>query len=166
MSVLPACEIKTYSNADDLPADAEEMFARQLADSREELPEDRSDRGLWHFLLVCAVTPDGKVLGGVHLDVGPINGAGPMARMKLAYLERTFVLPEHRRWGLGSLMLEKAIEVLTEDGCEYIRCSNNWDNSAERALLRRSGFALIDLDGDHDPEPCYLAVRPLQNLTR
>ena len=60
--------------------------------------------------------------------------------------------------------LLKAIEVAATEGCEYIRCSNNWDNEAERALLRKCGFALVDVDGEHDEEPCYLAVRPLQNL--
>lgn len=26
------------------------------------------------------------------------------------------------------------------------------------------GFALVDLNGEEDEEPCYLAVRPLRNL--
>jgi len=45
----------------------------------------------------------------------------------------------------------------------YIRCSNNWENVAETALFRRCGFALVDLDGADDDEPCYLAVRPVRN---
>lgn len=32
--------------------------------------------------------------------------------------------------------------------------------TAETAMLLRCGFALVDLDGENDPEPCYLAVRP------
>lgn len=75
MTELPPYEIKVFAHNDLLPVEAEEMFARQLADSRKALPPDRADRHQWQFALTCAVTPDGHVLGGVHLDIGPICGA-------------------------------------------------------------------------------------------
>ena len=164
MQPLPEHIVKVYRNGDELPVEAEELFAGQLADSRRPLPPDREDRDQWRFALTCAVTADGHVLGGVHLDIGPISGAGPLARDKLAYLERTLVRPEYRRRGLATVLLRKAIQVAADAGAEYIRCSNNWDNPAETALFRKCGFALVDLDGEQDPEPCYLAVRPLRGL--
>ena len=164
MGDLPTFAIQVFTNGDVLPTEAEEMFAAQLADSRRPLPDDRPDRDEWRFALTCAVTPEGNVLGGVHLDIGPIGGAGPLAEAQLAYLERTLVRPELRRQGLATALLKRAIRVAADAGCEYIRCSNNWDNPAERALFRRCGFALVDYDGEDDPEPCYKAVRPLQNL--
>lgn len=164
MGTLPAYTIRVYGNADVLPAEAEELFAKQLADSRRPLPEDRADRGQWRFVLVCAVADGGGVLGGVHLDIGPVNGAGPLAKAELAYLERTLVRPEYRRGGLGTALMRRAIEAAAQAGAEYIRCSNNWDNPAERALLRKCGYALVDLDGENDSEPSYLAVRPLRGL--
>ena len=164
MTLLPAFQIRVYGNGDRLPAQAEAMFEEQLACSREPLPEDRRDRGQWRFALACAVTPDEQVLGGVHLDIGPICGAGPLAEEKLAYLERMFVRPEYRRQGLGAKLLRKAVEVAAEAGALYIRCSNSWGNEAERALFLKCGFALVDLDGEQDDEPCYLAVRPVQGL--
>jgi GNAT superfamily N-acetyltransferase len=153
---LPQHEIRTYCNADRLPAEAEELFARQLADSRQQ-PDG------WAFVLVCAVTPDEHVLGGVHLDCGPIGGAGPLATERLAYLERTLVRPECRKQGLATVLLNKALQVAADAGCLYVRCSNNWDNEAERQLFLDCGFALVDIDGESDPEPCYLAVRPLSD---
>ena len=33
------------------------------------------------------------------------------------------------------------------------------------AFFRRCGFALVDLNGEKEHDPCYLAVRPLQNLS-
>jgi GNAT superfamily N-acetyltransferase len=158
MPDLPEYEIRAYRNGDGVPAEAEDLFAPQLAHSRW-LEDER-----WGFALLFAVTPDGNVLGGVHLDIGPIGGAGPLAEARLAYLERTLVRPEYRRHGLATRLMTEAIRVAREAGCEYIRCSNNWDNDAERALLRKCGFALVDVDGERDEEPCYLAVRPLQNL--
>jgi GNAT superfamily N-acetyltransferase len=124
--------------------------------------QNRGDSGSWRFALVCAVTPDAHVFGGVYLDVGPIGGSGPLATERLAYLERGLVRPEYRRQGLATRLVREAIEVARGAACLYIRCSNNWDNEAERRLLLRCGFALIDLDGETDQEPCYLAVRPVQ----
>lgn len=164
MSRLPEHDIKVYRNADRLPAEAEEVFREQLAYSRGLLSEGREDAGEWRFALTCAVAPDGHVLGGVHLDIGPIGGAGPLAEELLACLERTLVRPEYRGQGVATRLLRKAIGVAADAGCEYIRCSSNWDNAAETALFRRCGFALIDLDGEEDEEPCYLAVRSLQGL--
>ena len=163
MRSLPQHEIVVYHNADTLPQEAQEMFAPQLADSRRPLPEDRWDRDQWCFALTCAVSSDGHVLGGVHLDIGPIGGDGPLARRKLAYLERTLVRPEYRRRGLGTRLLREAIQVGREAGCLYIRCHNDWDNEAERHLFLKCGFALVDLNGETDQEPCYFAVRPLQS---
>jgi len=164
MTVLSQYELKVYTEDDLLPAEADEIFARQLVDSRKLLPPHHPDRDQWHFVLICAVTPAGHVLGGVHLDIGPIGGAGPIAKKSLAYLERTLVRPEYRRQGLATILLRRAVQEASAAGCEYIRCSNNWDNVSETALFRRCGFALVDLNGHQDEEPCYLAVRPVRNL--
>jgi len=165
MKSLPKYTVQVYGNEDQLPAEAEELFEKQLADSRRPLPEDRSDRGEWRFALTCAVNAGGHVLGGVHIDMGPIGGSGPLSKEKLAYLERTLVRAEYRRQGLATKLLRKAIEVAGENGCRHIRCSNNWDNPAETALLGKCGFALVDINGEEDEEPYYLAVRPLQGLS-
>ena len=154
---LPEYDLIAYTNGDELPAEAEELFAHQLLGSR------RTD-DQWRFALTCAVTRQGSVLGGVHLDIGPISGAGPIADKKLAYLERTLVRPECRRQGVATAVLKRAIQVAAEAGCEYIRCHNDWDNPAETALFRKCGFALIDLNGEEVDDPSYFAVRSLQNV--
>ncbi len=157
-------EIRVFRDGDRLPREAEEMFAVQLADSRRPLPEGRPDRGAWSFALTCAVDREEHVLGGVHLDLGPINGAGPLAKEKLAYLESVLVRTDHRRRGLATALLRRAIEVAAEAGCLYIRCSGDWDNEAEIRLFLRCGFGLVDLNGEEATDRCYLAVRPLRNL--
>lgn len=157
-------EIKVYHNNSELPVKAEELFARQLADSRQQLPLDRPDFDQWQFALVCAVAHNMDVLGGVYLDIGPINGSGPLANQKLAYLERIWIQPEYRRHGIASVLLQQAIQVAADSGCEYIRCSCDWKNEAEMALFRRCGFALVDLNSEKDEDPSYLAVRPVQNV--
>ncbi len=165
MTALPEYTMKTYRDGDELPAEAEELFARQLAEARSLPAEDPAGGVPYRFILVCAVADGRRILGGVHLDTGPVSGNGPLADVKLAYLERTLVRPEHRRQGVATALLRKAIDVARQAGCEYIRCSNNWDNPAETALFRKCGFALTDIGEDGAPEPCYFAVRPLQNLS-
>ncbi|NLW50237.1 MAG: GNAT family N-acetyltransferase [Candidatus Brocadiaceae bacterium] len=147
-----------------MPEEAEALFAVQLAHSRSVSQSAAGAPDEWSLALVCAVGGNQHVLGGVYLDIGPIGGKGPLAARRLAYLERTLVRPEYRCGGVATETLRHAIRIAGESGCEYIRCSNNWDNAAETALFRRCGFALVDLDGESDEEPCYLAVRPLQNL--
>jgi GNAT superfamily N-acetyltransferase len=161
---LPDYQIRVYRDGDLLPAEAEVLFWEQLAEARCRPPNSRSDTAEWHFALTCAVTITGHVLGGVHLEVGPIGGSGPLAHERLAYMERTLVRPEYRRRGVATQLLRAAIQAAREAGCLYLRCSNNWDNEAERRLFRKCGFALVDLNDEVDDEPCYMAVRPLQGL--
>lgn len=154
MESLPVYELKTFGNADELPEEAEELFSQELAESRKPLPADRSDRFDWLFLLTCAVTDDGHVLGGAHLDIGPVNGDGPLATARLAHLEFIFVRPEHRRRGLGMALLLEAMRRARTAGAEYVRCTSDWDNAAETALFRKCEFALVDLNGEEVEDPC------------
>ncbi len=165
MTALPPYEILVYEDGGTLPAEAKELFAPQLAHSRKIMRSDAPDRAAWRYVLVAAVAAGDHVLGGVHLNLGPIGGAGPLAGEKLAYVERTLVRPEYRRCGVATRLMQRAVEFATATGCLLMRLSNNWDNEAERRLLLNCGFALVDLDGEHDPEPCYLAVRPLPRGT-
>ena len=156
---LPVYKVRSYSNDDALPAEAEALFAGELASSRRPLPEDRADRDDWRFACVCAVTQDAHVLGGVHLDIGPIN-FGPLAQEKLAFVERVFVRPEYRRRGVGTRVMREAIAVARDAGCLHMRCNVQWDNPAGIALYRRCGFALTDISDDEGGE--YFVVKPLQ----
>jgi len=152
-------DVVVYGNDDALPAEAEEMFRDQLADSRSELPDDRADKGQWRFACVCAVTPTGRVLGGVHMDMGPVN-FGPLADEKLAYVESVFIRPEYRRQGIATQLLDRAAASAKEAGCLHMRCNVRWDNPAELALFRKCGFALTDVS-DEDEGGEYFTVKPL-----
>ena len=121
MANLPAYDIQVYGNDDELPGEAEELFRKELADSRKPLPEDRPDREQWRFRSLCAITDSERVLGCVHLDLGPRN-FGPLAADRIAFVEHGFVRAEHRRLGLGTRLLQKAIEVAREEGCQSMPC--------------------------------------------
>ncbi|NLF67458.1 MAG: GNAT family N-acetyltransferase [Candidatus Anammoximicrobium sp.] len=142
--------ISVYTNGDMLPAEAAEMFRNELAESLRARPD--ADR--WRFVTVCAVDSSGHVLGGVHMDIGPME-FGPLAEERLAYLEQLLVLPQNRGQGLGTALLLRAVEESTARGCSHIRCNVSWGNPAAIAVYRRAGFALTCLeDGE------YFAVKP------
>ena len=161
MAELPDHTIEIYRDEARLPAEAEELFETEFADSRKPLPADRPDRRMWSFTCICAVTGAGHVLGGAHLDLGPIN-FGPLAKEKFAYLEYLFVRPQYRRRGLGTTLFCRAVEMTKAAGCQYIRCNVNW-NLAEITLFRKCGFTLADIQEPGETGR-YFAVKPLQSL--
>lgn len=157
--MLPDFTVRCYGNDDSLPEEAGDLLREELAYSRTPLPADRTDRDQWRFACVCAVTAEGHVLGGVHLDIGPVN-FGPLAKEKLAFVEGVFVRPEYRRHGVGTRTMQKAILVARDAGCLHMRCNVRWDNPAGIALYRKCGFALVDITDEHGGE--YFVVKPLQ----
>lgn len=138
MPDLPQYNIHVFANDDQLPPEAEELFQTELADSREPLPEDRADRDQWQFRLICALTENGHVLDGVHFDMGPRN-FGPLGHERITYLEHCFVRPEYRRHGVGTRLLQRAIEVAREEGCQIMRCNASWDSPQDVEAARRFG---------------------------
>jgi GNAT superfamily N-acetyltransferase len=150
-------QIQVFAPGDAIPPQMQQMFAAGLAESRAAVA--RSDpRGPWSFACTCAIDAGGNVLGGVHVDMGPIND-GPLARDKVAVLERVYVRPEHRRRGIATALMNRAIELAGQAGCSHMRCNSRWDHPAEIALFRRCGFALTDIGEKGTNE--YFTVRPL-----
>jgi GNAT superfamily N-acetyltransferase len=159
MMKIPSYEVRSFGNGDRLPEEAEKLFEKELEYSRALLPEQRADRDCWRFACICATTPEGHVLGGVHLDIGPIN-FGPLANEKLAFVEGVYVLPKYRRRGLGTRIMQEATSVARAAGCLHMRCNVKWDNPAAIALYRKCGFALTDITDEEGGE--YFVVKPLQ----
>lgn len=159
MSLLPHYRIQVFDKDSSLPAEAEELFREELTGSRTPLSEDRPDRDQWEFRMICAVDDSDHVLGGVHFDLGPRN-FGPLAADRVAFIEHGIVREQNRRHGLGTTLLQKAIEVAREEGCQCVRCNVSWANEAEMALFKKCGFALACID---DGE--YFAAKPLQGYS-
>ena len=160
MASLPQYKIEVYGNEDVLPEQAEELFANELAGSRALPKLDRPDAGKWRFACICAVTESGEVLGGAHMDMGPVN-FGPLSEDKLAYLEHLLVREEYRQQGLGTQLLQKLVQVAKAAGCQYIRYNVRWDNPAAIAVAKKCGFALTDISEEGE-DGRYFTVKPLQ----
>ncbi len=142
--------IRVYSNDDELPAEAERLFEAELAYSRREMPDPEA----WRFVNICAVAPPGRVLGGLHMDVGPI-AFGPLGGELLAYVEHLIVRPEHRNHGLGTALLRRAVEEASARGCRHIQFNVRWSNPAAIAVCRKAGFAMTCLE-----DGGYFVIKP------
>ena len=156
---IPSYDIRCYTNGDSIPDEVEKLFTEELESSRKPLPMDRPDRRSWRFINICAVTAENHILGGVHLDIGPIN-FGPLGKEKLAYTERVFVHPEYRRCGVATQIMRQAVSAARDAGCLHMRCNVKWDNLPGIALYRKCGFALADIKDEDSDE--YFVIKPLQ----
>jgi ribosomal protein S18 acetylase RimI-like enzyme len=163
MQEAPSFHLRIYVDCRQLPKEAEELFAAQLSETRQPLPESRCDRDQWRSFYVCALVSTDHVLGGACFDVGPKN-FGPLAQELVAIVEHVLVRPEYRRQGIGSSVMEATIEAAREAGCQCMRCNVRWDDPAEIALFKSCGFALVDINGEGEGGS-YLAAKPLRGYS-
>jgi GNAT superfamily N-acetyltransferase len=67
-----------------------------------------------------------------------------------AEIDEFFVLPQHRRLGLGGRLLSQAETLFRSNGCTQVSLQIGRDNAAARAFYRghgyadRAGFELVD----------------------
>ena len=86
------------------------------------------------FFHVVATRRDGRLVGRLNCLQ---NAEDPT----LWYYGDLFVLPEHRRAGIASGMVQAAAGHLRERGARTLRCYVEADNAASLALQRSLGFA-------------------------
>jgi ribosomal protein S18 acetylase RimI-like enzyme len=59
----------------------------------------------------------------------------------VAYLQELYVVPERRGEGIGSALLERALEAAREAGATHIDLSTSESDTAARALYEKLGFS-------------------------
>ena len=159
LDAIPPYKCHAFRNLNDMPEAAQDLFFDELKSFDRLLSGDQPDRKSWSFLSVCAISDAGQMLGGAHLDVGPLN-FGPLGEQKIAFLEAVFVRPEYRRRGIGTRVLQAALTLAKAAGCRHVRCHAAWDNPAQIALFLRAGFALTGINPPGEDGE-YFAVKPL-----
>lgn len=95
-----------------------------------------------HVRYVVAETAAGDPVGIAGAKVITLGGAFAAAR--LAHVSAVYVVPSHRRSGLGTRLLEHLLAWGREAGCE--RCSlNALVGNPARALYERLGFSAFEI---------------------
>ena len=118
-----------------------EMDIRPVTWTRDRLrrTEARLSRGGVDHLLVAAVAPDGALVG--YTDV-----AVPRVAPRIASINSTLVLPEHRGHRLGLAMKVRLHEGTraTFPECELIVTGNAVVNSSMNAVNEQLGYVVVD----------------------
>ncbi|AGN01179.1 ribosomal-protein-alanine acetyltransferase [Salinarchaeum sp. Harcht-Bsk1] len=81
------------------------------------------------------VIGDGGVIGYVVAEVTPNHGRA------FGHVKDLAVHPEHRRRGIASTLLERALVTLAGEGATSVKLEVREDNEAAQALYREFGFA-------------------------
>lgn len=59
---------------------------------------------------------------------------------RYAVINEVYVPPEHRRKGLATLLLQKAIGIAEEEGCCKVLCWSRFSNEIAHGLYGKVGF--------------------------
>jgi ribosomal protein S18 acetylase RimI-like enzyme len=98
---------------------------------------------------LIAESTNGGPVGAAAAEL--INLHGAFAPMKTLHISVVYVLPQHRRGGIGTLMLEKLLDWGRAAGAR--QCDLNvLANNPASALYRKHGFSVFEVK----------MVRPLQ----
>lgn len=87
--------------------------------------------------------PDGRFIAELDgVPIGTVNAyLGDDAKMRVGDVDGLNVVPEARRLGVGSALLERALENLRQRGATGVEGGAGDWNSAGLAFLRKHGFA-------------------------
>ena len=109
---------------------------------------ERAERGLaaadHHFLLAEI---DGDIVGVAEaraMDSSPLR-----RRVRLLHIHSMYVVPEHRRAGIGQALLDAVLEWGGREGCDQVELDVLVANPA-RALYEKAGFRDFELKMTRD----------------
>ncbi|MCF7966975.1 GNAT family N-acetyltransferase [Methylobacter sp. Wu8] len=134
----------TPANLSDIPALCEllELLFTQEADFKPD--RDAQSRGLSRIIgnpevgLIVVVRQGGRVVGMANLLYTVSTALGD----RVALLEDMVVSPNARGSGIGSRLLEHAIQLARLNGCKRITLLTDRDNEAAQRFYQRRGFGL------------------------
>ena len=93
-----------------------------------------------HPQTTLVVSLDGKLVGGLNLDVYQVN-----AKIKMGYLGWLYIDEQHRGKGLAGRLIDEALTFLRELGCTDAAGCVEGDNPASFRQLEQRGFAIRSL---------------------
>ena len=117
------------------PATDHEAWNALVTRIAEELKSDQSK-------YLMADSTNGGAAGAAAAELIDLHGA--FAPMRTLHISVVYVLPQHRRGGIGSKMLERLLEWGRAAGAQH--CDLNvLANNPANALYRKHGFSVFEL---------------------
>ncbi len=109
---------------------------------REDLLRDDLEKGNLYYL-----REQGEIAAAVVLQTGQEAEYEKLSwncGVKPGIFHRLAVAPNHRREGLGALVMDDVLKLLRGLGCDCVRCDTSEHNVAALALYERLGFRPCD----------------------
>lgn len=124
----------------------EAAFGSELQDARSHIVRDMRQMALMGPLLLAAGSVATPFAGFVWIEDGRLVGnvsygreAGGVATCSISNVA---VMPEYRRRGIASRLLDTTLDHLRRQGCRRAYLEVRADNEAAKSLYRRRGFAV------------------------
>jgi RimJ/RimL family protein N-acetyltransferase len=83
-------------------------------------------------------------MGSFYFEYEPVTSK----QKPTGYIVEALIHPDFAKRGIGTRLLERAIVVLTGNGVSRIYAKHHEENRASEALMRKTGFQLIDVFPD------------------
>ncbi len=112
-----------------------------LRDYRESLRDGYRSR--WEQMFVAEL--DGRIVGFLWLAIMPT-----MTDLRAGYIKNIYVVPELRRQGLGTRLMEKADEWFRQMGARTAQLSTSVCNEAALALYEKMGYKPVRVRMEKD----------------
>jgi len=103
----------------------------QVRNSLDQMERERESFGFF------VAEEDGKILGSAVYFFAYYTWAG-----KSLYLDDLYVRPEHRRRGVGSMLLERVVELARRENCKRLRLQVLDWNQGAIAFYKKHGGAI------------------------
>ena len=116
------------------------------------------------YRFFAAISPANEFLGLCVIEMDPMS-FGPLAGRMSAWLEDIVVLEPCRRRGVGTAMLQAALECAWAAGANHVEWTVKFDNAAAIALCRKFGVAFIE-EPESTDEHYYKVVVVRPGVTR
>jgi GNAT superfamily N-acetyltransferase len=136
-----------FATADDV-ARCAELLGILLSQEREFVPDlAAQSKGLAMIInnpdAGCVfVYEAGGIIQGMVLLLFIISTA---LGKKVALLEDMIVMPDSRRKGIGTSLLQRALECALDKGCGRVTLLTDHDNEAAHKMYRKCGFTKSDM---------------------
>lgn len=122
--------------------DQPELYARALqrCPGTKRYIDDPNDDGNYHLFL--AFKDADEAVGHAVIDIGEM-GFGPLGEQVVGYLEDIEVDEPHRRRGIGTALLQAALDYAWQRGAAHVRWTVLYNNSEGLGLYRKIGAAFV-----------------------
>ena len=137
--MAPAATPSQLDDVQVIPARSSFRHARELAELKS---QDWSEPQLADAAMLHLDDPHYDALMALH-GGRAVAYAGLLTMGELGLIEQVYVVPDHRRRGLGRLVVQRLLEIAARGLLKHVLLSVAQENAAAIALYEKLGFQIV-----------------------